>query len=796
MKVPLSWLKEYFEIDESPTELAELLTMKGFEVESIEYRGQKLDNVITTKIVEIKPHPNAEKLQLATVTTGKENIQLVCGAPNIFVGAIVPLALPGAELPSGTNIQKTTIRGQESIGMLCSRRELAISDDHSGIMILPEDVAIGKPFAKAAFAEDVVFEIAITPNRGDSLSILGIARELSAITRRKLKPPKIQSILSGTEIARYITVEVEDHAGCPRYAGLMVRGVKSKPSPRWIQARLEAVGLRPISNIVDVTNYALFELGQPLHAFDANKLRDSRIVVRKAKEGEKIVTLDDIERRMTKSDLLICDGGGPVAIAGIMGGTGTEVDENTQDVFIESAFFDPITVRKTSKRLGLATESSFRFERRVDPEGALAAAQRAAQLMVETGKGRIVNGKIDVYPKPIKLKPVNLRISRVNHLLGTQLKSSEVKEILLVLGMELNPVSQDLFMVQPPSYRADIAREADLIEEVARLLGYQNIPETLPPLRGIEPSLNELQKFREKARDIAEALGYCEILNYSFADPSDIKRFYSAEPLILANPLAPELSAMKTLLLPGLITALAYNQRHDNFDLKLFELRRIYMPKNKDEQPEERERLALLMQGRLLTRSWAEPDRLADFFDIKGHIETILEALNITSAEFNLSGASFLHPAQKAILYSSGKELGFLGKLHPEFEERYEITGPVFVAELDLLNLFDVSKKERVYKPFPRRFPPALRDIAIVVDESIKASDIEQVIRNSAGELLLDLTLFDTYRGPQIGEGKKSLAFSMRFQTEERTLTDEEVNNLFNKIVIELEAKLGAKLRA
>lgn len=795
MKVPLSWLKDYLDIEESPTELAELLTMKGFEVEAIEYRGQNLDNVVTAKIVKIKPHPNADKLQLAIVTTGKETLQVVCGAPNIFVGAIVPLALPGALLPSGIEIKKANIRGQESIGMLCSKKELGISDDHSGIMILPDDVEIGQPFAKAAFVEDVVLEVAIAPNRGDALSILGIAREISAITKRKLKPPKIKSILSGNEITRYIKVEVEDTEACPRYTGLMVKGVNSKQSPRWLQARLEAVGLRPISNIVDATNYVLFELGQPLHAFDANKLRDSRIVVRKAKEGEKITTLDNIERKMLSSDLLICDGGGPVAIAGIMGGISTEVDENTKDVFIESAFFDPMTIRKTSKRLGLVTESSFRFERRVDPEGVLAAAQRAAQLIVETGGGRIVNGKIDIYPKPIRLKPINLRISRTNHLLGTQLKSSEVKELLLRLGMELNPISQDLFMVQPPSYRSDLVREADIIEEVARLWGYQNIPEALPPLNQIEPSMNEMQKFREKARDTACALGYSEIITYSFADPKDIKMFSNIEPLLLANPLAPELSAMKTLLIPGLITTLAYNQRRDNYDLKLFELRRIFIPKKEGELPEERDRLALLIQGRHFLRSWAEPDRTADFFDIKGHVETILEVLNVNFVKFKLEGPDFLHPAQKATIYSSDKELGFLGKLHPEIEEHYELRGPVFVAELDLLSLFEVSTKSKVYRPFPRRFPPALRDIAVVVDEDICAADVEKVIREASGELLLDITLFDIYRGPQVGEGKKSLAFSMRFQTEERTLTDEEVNGLFAKIVKELEEKIGAKLR-
>ncbi|HDH96365.1 MAG TPA: phenylalanine--tRNA ligase subunit beta, partial [Proteobacteria bacterium] len=472
MRVPLSWLKEYVDIEESPTELADLLTMAGLEVEDIIHRGQGLDDVITVRIVEIKPHPNADRLQLAYVDTGSETLQVVCGAPNIYEGAVVPLALPGADLPGGVRIQKAKIRGEESVGMLCSQRDLGISDDHSGIMILTDDVEPGKPFAQAAFVEDVVLEVAITPNRGDCLSIVGIAREVAAIKRRKLKLPKIRAQITGEEINRYIAVDVENPDGCPRYVGLMVRGGKVGPSPRWMQARLEAVGLRPISNIVDVTNYVLFEFGQPLHAFDAEKLRDRRIVVRNAKDGETIALLDGTERTMTEDDLLICDGAGPVAIAGIMGGSDTEVDENSEDIFIESAYFNPRSIRRTSKRLGLVTESSYRFERGVDPDGVPLAAQRAAQLMVQLAGGRTVGGRIDVYPKPIRLKPVNLRISRVNHLLGTELKGAEVKEILLALGMELKPVSADLFVVQPPSHRTDITREVDLIEEIARLWGY------------------------------------------------------------------------------------------------------------------------------------------------------------------------------------------------------------------------------------------------------------------------------------------------------------------------------------
>jgi len=795
MRVPLSWLKEYVDVNESPPELAELLTMAGLEVEEIIHRGQNLDNVITAKIVEIKPHPNADKLKLAYVDTGMETLQVACGAPNIFEGAIVPLALPGAELPGEVKIQKAKIRGEESIGMLCSRRDLGISDDHTGIMILAKDVEIGKPFAQAAFVEDAILEIAITPNRGDCLSILGVAREVAAIKRRKLKPPKIQTQIAGEEINRYITVEVENPDGCPRYAGLMVRGVRVGPSPQWMQARLEAVGLRPISNTVDVTNYVLFEFGQPLHAFDAEKLRDRRIVVRNAKEGEIIALLDGTSRTMTSEDLLICDGAGPVAIAGVMGGENTEVDENTEDIFIESAYFDPKSIRKTSKRLGLVTESSYRFERQVDPDGVPLAAQRAAQLMVQTAGGRIVSGKIDVYPKPIKLDPINVRISRVNHLLGTELKSAEVKEILLALGMELKPVSQGLFVVQPPSYRSDITREADLIEEVARIWGYDKIPEALPPLKNIKPSYSEIASFRESVRDAAKALGYSEVLSYSFAAPEDLSKFSDVKPMMLANPLAPELSAMKTLLVSGLITTLAYNQRRENFDLKLFELRKIFIPEKGKDLPTERERLGLLIQGRLFERSWAEPARLADFFDLKGHIEALLDATGITSAAFTADGPNFLHPAQKATIRSGEREIGFCGKLHPEIEERYELKGPVFVAELDIAEMFEASEKKVAYRPFPRKFPPALRDIAVVVDEATEAVDVEHVIREVAGDLLFDVTLFDIYRGPQVGEGKKSLAFSMRFQTEERTLTDEEVSELFRKIVEALSSKLGAKLR-
>jgi len=797
MNVTLNWLKTYIDFEFSPRELADRLTMLGVEVESIKQLGTELEGVIVGSVTAIRPHPNADKLVLCQVDTGgTEALQIVCGAPNVREGMLAPVATIGATLPVGLTIKRAKLRGETSQGMLCSEKELGLSDDAAGLMELPTDTPLGTPLSEALGLDDVVFELEITPNRPDCLSLVGIAREIRAETGNPLKPPTFDLKESGTNARDLTSVTIDAPDLCPRYAARVIQSVKVAESPAWLQQRLASVGIGVINNIVDITNFVLMEYGQPLHAFDYDKLTENRIVVRRATDGEHITTLDEVERELTPDMLVIADAEKPVALAGIMGGYDSEITETTCDVLLESAYFNPSSVRATAKALGISTEASYRFERGADPGAVLAALDRAAQLIAELAGGTVCGGIVDVYPGQQPLTQIHLRPERVNFVLGTTLEAVEMAQILNRLGFDVDTTGE-VYHVTVPTFRSDVTREIDLIEEIARVHGYDNIPTTLPKGDIPVPAPNSKTEVRRRIKYFLLGAGLMEAVNYSFCDPNcfDKIRLNANDPLRntlqLRNPLSPEMSVLRTTLTPSLLENAQHNRNHQIDTIALFEIGSVFLQDSEEKEPE---RVTGILAGQVGEGVYSDPYRPPDFFDIKGLVEGMLEVCGVVDWTLQKTDVRTFHPGRNAEVLMGDKRIGVFGEVHPEVLENYDLPYKAYLFEFDLEGLAEATAFAKRFEPISI-YPKVARDLAIVVNKEILSDMPTELIYTTGGDSVDSVRLFDVYEGEQVPEGKKSLAYTITYHSATETLTDKAVNALHDEVVKRLNQELGAELR-
>ncbi|MBI3182253.1 MAG: phenylalanine--tRNA ligase subunit beta [Myxococcales bacterium] len=800
MRVSLSWLAEYASLPGSPEALAHKLTMAGLEVEGIERLGEELAGVVVAEVKESARHPNADRLTVNRVDAGAGPVQIVCGASNFKVGDKVSLANPGTKLPSGAEIKVASVRGVESFGMLCSAKELGLSDDASGLLILDAAAKPGTPLARALGLDDVILEINVTPNRPDALCHLGIAREVAVLTGQALRPPAIRPAEGGGRAADRVRIRIDDAARCPRYVGRVIEGVSVKPGPAWMAARLQACGVRSINNVVDVTNYVLLEYGQPLHAFDLDRVAGAEIVVRTARPGERLTTLDGKERALDADDLLVCDRDHGQVLAGVMGGADSEVSSSTRRILLECAHFLPATVRRSSKRHGLHTESSHRFERGTDVNAIPEVIDRAAALIAETGKGTVLEGRVDAYPTPVASRRVSLRHGRAGAVLGAPVPAEESRRILIALGFTPELESPDATSWAVPTRRVDVEREEDLIEEIARIRGYDAIPSSMPSGAA---DLKAEPVERECERRIRAALagsGFDEVVNYSFVAPAELAAFAERpEAIALQNPLSVEQSVMRTTLYAGLLRNVSRNLRHQSELLRLYEIGRVYL-----RDPEggaglrpvamEVLEVAGALYGRRARRSWTAKDEAADFFDAKGAVEAVLSALNVR-ATFAVADSPAYHPRAAAeVRCESGGRLGSLGELHPRVAKRLDVPAGIYLFQLEVEALVRAAEPVPAYRPIGR-FPAVLRDIAVVVPLELRNEEVKSVILEVGAPLVEDAVVFDVYSGKPLPEGRKNLAYALRYRAADRTLTDSEVSDAHQRIIQEVNRRLGAHLR-
>lgn len=793
MKVPMSWLNDFTDISNvTPKEYNDALTMSGSKVEGIEFLGAELDKVVAGKITSITEHPDSDHMVICMVDVGAEVLQIVTGAPNVKVGQIVPVALDGSTLPNNVHIKTGKLRGVESCGMLCSHEEMGITEaelgytPEYGILVLPEDTEIGMEMRDYFGLNENVVEFEITSNRPDCFSVIGIARETAATFNKPFNVPVPKYTENAENINDYLSVEVQNPEKCLRYSAKMVKNVKIGPSPKWLTSRLRAAGVRSINNIVDITNYLLLEYGQPMHAFDLRDLTDSKIIVRDAKDGEVIKTLDEQDRKLTANDLVIADGSRAVAVAGVMGGFNSEVKEDTTCIVFESATFDGGSVRQTAQRLALRTEASSRYEKGLDPNNTVPALYRACELVEMLGCGEVVGGMIDVVCN-IKA-PVMLEISpeKVNNFLGTEIPADNMVSTLAKLGFTVE--NGNILKVTAPSFRPDIECFADVAEEIARFYGYDNIPTTLLSGEATVGGKTPLQKLRDRINQALVGSGMSEIYTYTFTSPSYFEKLRIPEDselrntVKITNPLGEDTSIMRTTTIASMLDILSYNYNHRNENALLFEIGKIYLPKG-DVLPEEPEKVTLGLYGEY------------DFFAVKGILEKLFASLNIKSVEYSRESENpTFHPGKCAGISVGDTYIGIMGEIHPDVLETYEIGTPAYVAELDLAAIFALSSDSVKYKQLPK-FPAAQRDIALLVDKTVAAGDLEKTIKKAGGEILDSIKLFDIYEGAQIPEGKKSIAYAIFFRASDHSLTNEEIAKVYNKIIKDLEYKNGAVLR-
>jgi len=803
MKFSLSWLQEYVTVRMDVDQLADTLTMIGLEVGSVSNRFAYLDSVYVGRIQSVKPHPNADRLRICTVDIGGRQMSVVCGAPNAKEEMLAPLALPGTLFPDGSLLEKGIIRGQVSEGMLCSEAELGLGIDVSGIKPLDGNLAVGARLNVALQLSDPVIEIDLTPNRPDCLSIIGIAREIAAIQKTPLTYPPLTLDDPDNKIVQMTSVRIEAPDHCPRYAARLLEGIAVRPSPFWLQDRLLSVGLRPINNIVDITNFVLMELGQPLHAFDFDRLEENRIVVRTAKQGESFTTLDQKERPLTSEMLMICDGKKPVAIGGVMGGLNSEIEDDTSRVLIESAYFSPVSIRRTSKKLGLSTEASFRFERGVDPEGTVTALNRAAQLMIEMGGGTLIGGVVDEHPRPQETKALTLSVARTNRLLGIDLNRVQVADLLKSIEFSVeNEKEADMLLVSPPSFRVDISRPEDLMEEVARLAGYNNIPTTFPmfPAEG-RPFLKELA-FRNELKQLMTGFGFTEVITYSFIPKQscDHLRFRSDDPrrnlVHILNPLVEEQAVMRTSLIPGLLSTSGYNLSQQIKNIKLFEIGKIFIDCGQDRLPKEKEVLAGLWSGPRNVGSWHKTETPADFYDIKGTVEAVLGSLKIEGYRFTqlpLADCDYARPGFAAEITQNGKPLGRVGEVDPQVLAIYDLKKSAYIFELELEPLQALLTGPQYRRRLPK-FPAIFRDSTLIIDRGLEAQMVLEQVLDFKEALVEEVHLFDVYEGSPISAGRKSISFRITYRSQKKTLVDNDIHKLHEIITNRLMEQFNATL--
>lgn len=801
MIVTYNWLKDFVDFDLNPTELAHLLTMLGLEVERMEPLGEGMDSVVVAVVDEKLQHPNADKLSLCKVNNGNEILNIVCGAQNFKAGDKVALAQIGAVLPGDFKIKRSKIRGEESCGMLCSEKELGLADESEGIMILPSDYQLGVPLFDALGLKDTVLEIGLTPNRADCLSIIGVARELAAKLGKPIKYPCNVVDEKGAGISSIASVIVEDPQHCPRYTARYISNCKIGPSPSWMVNRLKSVGLRSINNVVDVTNYVLMEYGHPLHAFDFAQLAEGKIVVRRATDGERFKTLDGQERALKSSDLTIRDGEKAVALAGIMGGENSEISDCTTDILLESAYFSPTAIRLTSKRLGLHTESSHRFERGTDVGGLIRAIDRAASLISEMASGTVAKGIIDIYPKIITPRKILARVDTINHFLGIHLPSDTIKQIFHNLEFTVETVSPGIFEVCVPSFRVDLEREIDLVEEIARLNGFENIPVTMPKARVFSDLPPKHQRMERRLRNLLASQGFNEVINFSFVSPDVFDKLLLAESderrttVTLRNPLVEEQSVMRTTLLPSLLETAIKNINNREANQRIFELRRVYLPKQGQELPAEPLYLAGILTGRRDAEGWNQAKDPVDFYDAKGIVETIAAELKIADILY-LPGQTekFLHPGKACNIILGGEKAGSIGELHPDVQENFGIDQVVYYFEINFEKLV-ASSRDAESVTAPSRFPDTIRDIAMLITNETPSMAILECVRNLKIKELEEVSIFDLYMGEHVPTGYKSIAIRNRYRSQDKTLTDDEVTRVHERVINHLVNELKVSIR-
>jgi phenylalanyl-tRNA synthetase beta chain len=802
VRVSLKWLADYVPVTLPPRELAHKLTMAGLEVEHVAQVGADWDETLVTvgEVLAVERHPNADRLRLATVRYGDaEPLTVVCGAPNVAAGQKIAFARAGAKLIDGHSgeaavLKAAKIRGVESTGMVCSERELGLSEEHEGILVLPDDAPVGEPLAR--YLGDTVLDIDVTPNRPDCLAVVGVAREIAALTGHTVHEPEHTYAESDNPASSKTAVEIADPDLCFRYIASVIEGVKIGPSPQWMQERLLAAGMRPINNIVDITNYVMLEVGQPLHAFDYDRLAEHRIIVRRAREGEKMTTLDGVERALTNDTLMICDAAGPVAVAGVMGGLESEVTESTKNILLESATFLAPNVRRTSKRLKTRSEASSRFEKGLSPELALVSAMRATKLLVEIAGGTALHGLVDVYPAPAPDRHIELTRRRLEQVLGIDLPTSQVRSALTSLGFGCRWQPPEKYQVRVPYWRTDVRMEDDLAEEVGRIIGYDQIP--TKGLSGEIPSAvpQPRRDLRERLRDAFAASGMQEVITYSLTTLEDIERVTAPEematypPLKVVNPLNADREYLRPTLKSSLLRTLASNIRMRAGEVALFEAARVYLT-NGDELPDEHEHVVGVVAGRREDRWGLGGDEAVDFYDAKGYVEAALAEIGV-SASFNQAAAFGFVPGRTAELLVEGRPAGTIGQVYPSVAAAFDIDTEVYLFELVVDELLPAVPDIRPYEP-ASRFPPVTEDLALLVDPALPAERVRSLIEDH--KLVRSARVFDVYEGDRIPAGKKSLALSVTYQAPDRTLTDEEVAKARQSILNRLQREAGAELR-
>ncbi|MBL0732201.1 MAG: phenylalanine--tRNA ligase subunit beta [Desulfosarcina sp.] len=812
MKVSLSWLKKYITIDMELSELADALTMAGLEVDNIYDRYEYLGKVVVGCISDIKPHPNADRLRLCTVAAGDNQINLVCGADNIKTGMHVPLALPGAELPGGFVIKKSVIRGEASGGMLCSAVELGLGEDKKGIMNLPDNLTQGENLASALNLTDPVLEIDLTPNRPDCLGIIGIAREIAAFQNKQVQYPSINPIVANKldeNISDLTSVTVQNTDLCPRYGAKLFKNVQISDSPFCLKDRLRSIGIRPINNFVDITNYVMMETGQPLHAFDFDKLAEKKIVVRTAKKGENFTTLDNKKRTLSDQMLMICDGEKPVAIAGVMGGLNSEVTNKTTSVLLESAYFDPSNIRKTAKKLTLNTDSAHRFERGADPAGTIKALHRAVQLVEKTGCGTLINGIIDKNPVPYKALSIDVKPEEINSLLGTDIKRGKIIELLEGIEFSVKNKteneSDNSFVIIPPSYRVDIKRPVDIIEEVARLYGYNRIPVTFPSIPAKTKKSSPNIGYKKQIKNFMAGLGFSECINYSFINNRSAARL-NLEPddarynmLKLLNPLTKDHAVMRSSLIPGLLETMRRNITRNVYNLKLFEIGKTFIHKGEDALPHEKEIIAGLWTGTREASTWHHKDNPVDFYDLKGAVEALFTALKINKTapvKFTMlpdNQCYYTKPGHTAQIILGNKSAGITGEVNNRVLNNFNLSAKAFIFEINLTELCKLIPKT-VFAEQISIFPSVARDITMIVDKNFESANILENETFLKENLVEKLQLLAVFEGEPIPADKKSISFRITYRSAQGTLKDDTINKIHKKLSDQLITEFNAAL--
>lgn len=802
MIISLNWLKKYIPVDIDPADLAERLTMTGLEVEALFDRMAYLNDVVVGRVTEIAAHPKADKLKICKVDIGGRNASVVCGAPNVETGVLYPCALPGAELPGGLTVEAAAIRGEASEGMLCSARELGLGQDASGLMPLDSKLEVGQPLNKALNLSDMVLEIGLTPNRPDCLSFIGVAREVAALTRETLRLPAIELPHNSGAIDALAAIDIRAPELCPRYATRLVTEIQLGPSPFWLQDRLRSIGLKPINNIVDITNFVMMETGQPLHAFDFDRLAGHRIVVRTAGAKEPFTTLDGKQHELSDETLMICDAEKPVAVAGVMGGENSEINEGTSRVLIESACFDPVSIRKTAKRMGINTDASHRFERGVDPEVTLYALERAARLMADIADGSLVEGLIDAYPRPFDNQPIELDPDRANLHLGTAISAAEMQALLESVEFKVSPTEKGMLSVLTPSFRVDVSRPEDLMEEVARLWGYNRIVTTFPKTQAQTRLPDQARQIKERITDMMCGFGFNETINYSFMARDACDRLALAEDdqrrrlLDIRNPLSEEQAVMRTSLVPGLLETMQRNLAFQIKDVRLFEMGKTFLNNGQDQLPEETETLAALWTGNGIPATWQSKARPCDFYDLKGVAESLLDRLNTPVPAFipvPAGRSAYLRAGYSARIQVDETEIGLIGEIDPGVLKKYDLKQIAYIMEFNVHRLLPLIPEAPQFTPIPK-FPAAWRDVTLIVDKAVLAGDILASVYEKNEALLEDVRIFDCYSGPPIDEGKKSLSIRLTYRSTEETLADETVNRAHDDIAGHLIRTFNASL--